>query len=526
MKSARIAICLSIALCCLWACAPRAKVGGAEPAAMAEAAEATALPMEITTPEPTAAPVLVNGQPVLPDCRELTLEGALSLPAALHMELEQLPQLRAVSLTRAVPQDQLFAWTEAWAELEATLPQISFTYGDVFDGASAQDVTAFAVTDLTEDWDEELGAILSTFENLAQLDLTAVSPARETVAATMQKAPEIRVLWTDETFGPSQSDETTVTLSGPVGAQEAKAYLACFPGLREADLRACAFTEAEGDALCAAFPQVAFRRMVTLNEEEYDSFVQELDLTGVVIQDPDAFGAALGRFPKVSKVDLSDCSLSNETLAQLRDRYPQAGIVWTVRFGHWSCRTDAVAFSTQQDGYNTHRQNARNVAVLQYCTELLALDLGHNVIEDVSWLEPLQKLQVLILADNGLKDISPLASLKRLKFVELFMNPIKDISALTGMEELLDVNLCVTYVKDLSPLLSCKKLERIWLGHQTCQYITKESLQAVQEAFPQAEYDLLSVSCTNRGWREHDRYFAYREMFKNNVPVAPFLPEE
>ena len=64
MKSARIAICLSIALCCLWACTPRAKVGGAEPAAMAEAAEATALPMETTTPVPTAAPVLVNGQPV------------------------------------------------------------------------------------------------------------------------------------------------------------------------------------------------------------------------------------------------------------------------------------------------------------------------------------------------------------------------------------------------------------------------------------------------------------------------------
>ena len=104
------------------------------------------------------------------------------------------------------------------------------------------------------------------------------------------------------------------------------------------------------------------------------------------------------------------------------------------------------------------------------------------------------------------------------------MTPIRDITPLGELPELLDVNLCITYVTDLTPLLNCKKLERIWIGHQTQDYCTKESLQAVLEAFPDAQYDLLSVSCTNRGWREHPRYDAFQEMFRTNAPVAPFVP--
>ena len=179
-----------------------------------------------------------------------------------------------------------------------------------------------------------------------------------------------------------------------------------------------------------------------------------------------------------------------------------------------------------QSGYTTFRLTSQMVSGLQYCTDLIALDLGHNGIDDLTWLEPLQNLQLLILADNRMKDITPLASLKKLKYVELFMNPIRDISPLGELKELLDVNLCITKAEDLSPLLRCTKLERIWIGHQTQAYCTKESLQAVLEAFPDAEYDLLSVSCTNRGWREHPRFFAYQEMFQTNAPVAPFLPED
>ena len=47
------------------------------------------------------------------------------------------------------------------------------------------------------------------------------------------------------------------------------------------------------------------------------------------------------------------------------------------------------------------------VSGLQYCTDLIALDLGHNGIDDLSWLEPLQNLQLLILSDNRMKDITP-----------------------------------------------------------------------------------------------------------------------
>ena len=107
-----------------------------------------------------------------------------------------------------------------------------------------------------------------------------------------------------------------------------------------------------------------------------------------------------------------------------------------------------------------------------------------------------------------------------------FYDENKEYMVDRSLPELLDVNLCITYVGDLSPLLSCRKLERIWIGQQTQDHCSKESLQALLEAFPDAEYDLLSVSCTNRGWREHPRFFAFQEMFKTNTAVAPFLPED
>ncbi|MBQ4224266.1 MAG: leucine-rich repeat domain-containing protein, partial [Prevotella sp.] len=44
----------------------------------------------------------------------------------------------------------------------------------------------------------------------------------------------------------------------------------------------------------------------------------------------------------------------------------------------------------------------------RYCTKLKGLDLGHNAITDISFIENMPHLRVLILADNDLTDISPL----------------------------------------------------------------------------------------------------------------------
>lgn len=525
MRKTILALALCLCLSCLAGCDQKtADAADAAPSAAPLTAAPTAAPAP--TPAPTPAPVSVNGQDVPADVEDLTLTEAVADPEAIRAGLASLPQLKTVTLDRIVPDGGIAAWASAWAALEAELPRIAFVFRDRYQGVAVDAVTAFAPTALPEAPTEELEAIFTLFPNLQILDLTALSPARSTVTCAASLAPAAAVRWSDEAFGPSDSTARALTLSGPVTEEAAAAYLACFPALQEADLLSSDLTEAEGDALSAAFPQVAFRRMVTLNGRSLDSFTEELDLSGARIGDYEAFGNGLSKFPRLRRLEMHHCTLTNEQLAALRDRYPDTKIVWTVKMSRWEVRTDAVAFSTMQSSDNTRRLYSSYAQLLQYCTDLVALDLGHNNLEDVSWLESLPKLQLLILADNKIKDITPLASLKHLKYVELFMNPIRDITPLASLPELLDVNLCITRAEDLSPLLNCKKLERIWIGKQTQRYCSKESLQALLEAFPDAEYDLTSVSSTNLGWRDHPRHDAYMQMFRTNTVVEPFVPED
>lgn len=529
MRPTRIALLLFLLLLGLWGCRGGSDSGNASaPIAVSASpvlAEATpaATPMAVPTPEPTPTPVQILGQSFAADTETLTVPGQVEDSEQLREALAQLPALTAVTAERLIPEADIAGWNRGWTALTEAYPAVSFTFHDLYGGAAAETVESLTPPAMPDG--AEMEAIRKIFVNLNTLDLRALDVSREQAAALAARAPDVNVLWTDTTFGPSESAWEEVILSAQADTEAVKTYLGCFPGLKEADLLGTGLTEAEGDALWTAFPNVALRRMVTLNGQTYDSFTERIDLSNAWISEYDAFAEAVGRFPKLRSLDLSDCSLKNEKLAELRDRYPEAGVVWVVRFGRWACRTDAVAFSTLQSSYTNSRLMSSYASVLRYCTDLIALDLGHNALDDISWLEALPNLQLLILADNRIKDITPLASLKKLKYVELFMNPLRDIAPLGSLPELLDVNLCITYVQDLSPLLSCSKLERIWIGHQTQDFCTKESLQALREAFPEAEYDLTSVSCTNLGWREHPRFYAYQEMFRTNTAVAPFLPE-
>ena len=536
MKRILTALLATALLCWLSACgaasaaqAPAAAgTPSAEPSPTAAPTEAptaapTATPTPVPTPEPTPEPVDLNGQLIPADSEALEPEAAIGDPGLLREALVLLPGLKTVTLDREVPEGDFASWAGAWASLEADYPGVAFSFRDLYRGAETKNVTSFAPQTVPDE--AELAAVLKTFENLKELDLTALSPAREQVAAL---AGSVNVIWQDADFGRSESGAAELTLPAGSALASAKAYLACFPRLEKADLLSSGLTEEDGNALGSAFPKVAFRRTVTLNKKTYDSYTEELDLTDARISDYDAFAAAVGRFPYLRSLDLSGCNLSNATLADLRARYPEAGVAWTVRVHGRRVRTDAVAYSSLQLKDNKSRFTSKDCVNFKYCDRLIALDLGHNAISDISWISTLEHLQVLILADNKVKDLTPLRNLKRLKYVELFMNPITDISPLGELTELLDVNLCFCIsgnITDLSPLLNCKKLERIWLtGNKN---IPEKGLQELRDAFPDAIVSYTNgTGSTGDGWREHPRYRAYIKMFRSNTAVEPFLPED
>lgn len=287
-------------------------------------------------------------------------------------------------------------------------------------------------------------------------------------------------------------------------------------------------------SLQSQFPEAKITCGVHLFDLDVDVETEELDLQGIEMTSPDDVMTAVGCLPNLKKVNMCKCGLTNEQMETLVNAYPEVKFVWEVKMGNHTLRTDIVGFSTKNPSkyYNessspeyiekvkkTKRLYTEDIQVLKYCTDLVALDLGHNYIDDISVLQYLPKLQILILADNKLTDISVFRELPELVYVEIFMNRVEDLSPLEGHDKLLDLNLCQNRVTDLSPLYELTQLERVWCSMNPT--LTGAEARALREKLPNAEVNSTTGDDTGDGWREHERYFWMKEYFADNSPYNP-----
>ena len=171
--------------------------------------------------------------------------------------------------------------------------------------------------------------------------------------------------------------------------------------------------------------------------------------------------------------------------------------------GKLQIRPGMTAFSTLK-GRQEPRFTAEDVAgpLMENCPDLLALDLGHNDVSDLTFLKAWPKLRRLIVVDSKtpVTDISPLAELEDLEYVELFMQNITDISPLAGKTHLIDLNLAHNDIEDLTPLHSCTGLKRLWISYN--RRLSDAQIKAFQEAVPDCRVVVGEWSSTGMGWRE------------------------
>ncbi len=244
---------------------------------------------------------------------------------------------------------------------------------------------------------------------------------------------------------------------------------------------------------------------------EADTADTELDLTGKELPMSEVLTKQMACFPRLSRLVLYEAkNLDNNKAEKICENLPDVEVVWTVYFGKWELRTDALAFSTLNSN-DSFRYDSKEYSVLRYCTKLRALDLGHNVITDISFLESMPDLKILILADNRIKDISPLAKCENLEYIELFMNDIVDLTPLSGLKKLKDLNLCHNKAVDASPLKSLTQLERLWLSYN--REMPESETAAVQEALPNCLCNFTIYYSTHGNWRGHDRYAVVKYIF-------------
>ena len=363
---------------------------------------------------------------------------------------------------------------------------------------------------------DELCELTELLPRLKRLDLRASSLSAEQIDALADAHPELAIRYTLRFWGMElSSDSRSLVLDdgaeGPTG--ELADALARLTELQRADLRGAAISVAELEELLPLCPEDT-RYAVPLCGLRFDSDSEEIDLSGRSVGDLAALERAIALLPRLEKVVMSDCGVPDAQMDALDRKYADVRFVWTVHFSVYSLRTDATVFcASDLPGYVAPAATGEELAPLRYCTDLVALDLGHMFFSDLSFLEGLTKLRYLILVEERFSDISVLGTMEELEYLELFNNTIDDISPLLNCRKLRHLNLGYTRGYDPSPLWEMTWLERLWYPGNRMSVEERGSLKA---ALPDTRCYLPGYDedgSTGGGWRTDAAYFEMRNVF-------------
>lgn len=273
---------------------------------------------------------------------------------------------------------------------------------------------------------------------------------------------------------------------------------------------------------CALLAAGAAAETLAFGGVTVDSGAEYVDMGGTVIADWEGFYAFLAGLPRLRAVDLFATEIRPGRIEELHERFPQVTFGMTMRIQEHVLRTDATAFSTLHTA-SSPAHWSEELAVVRYCTNLYALDLGHNRLTDLSFLYELPELRVLIIAMSGVTDLTPVGSLKHLEYLEAFDNRIPDISCLAGLPYLMDLNLAVNRIGDLTPVTELPRLQRLWMrAYQTtlpAEQLAREA-EGLRQALPGCTVDEVSFGIGG-AWREGPHYEVIRRMFRSGV-YEPF----
>lgn len=351
---------------------------------------------------------------------------------------------------------------------------------------------------------EELAKNLPHLPAVETILLKTALPDPALVSRLQREFPQIGLFYAlEDRDVPLDAKTTMLSLNQcPLTLELAQKLIQCCPELQEAELLECGLEEEELRQLCDDNPQVFFLWEGSFGPVQLRTDAVEADLSGIPVTDLEALEQALPYYPKLQKVDLSDCGLENEELDALNKRHEDVRFVWTVSVGKVRVRTDSLFFAPVKTGQTVYEGQLDN---LRYCPDVIAVDVGHMPLKTCDWVRFFPKLQYLIIADTGISDITPLADCENLIFLEMFITLCRDYSPLQQCKKLEDLNLCYTY-GPADPVREMTWLKRLWWDG--IRYNDKD----IADSLPNTEVNLDSGSSTGGGWREGDHYREQRDI--------------
>lgn len=373
---------------------------------------------------------------------------------------------------------------------------------------------------------------LTWLHKLTSVRLRMPELTQEQITVLRETYPEIEITCTVSLLGEEyEVDTAELNLSSVTTAQipEIVEKLPLLPNVASIELMdangTSSLTKEDVKVLMEAVPHVVFNYTFDFYGYTLSTADEEVHIKNTRIGEDGVaeVRTALDIMTNCKRFVLENCSISNETMAQLRNDYrDRTKVVWRVEFGKGSTLTDVHAIRATHGLKDSTNKN------LIYCEDVRFMDLGHNgdegsaYLRDVSFVTGMPNLEAIILSGSYITDLTPFASCKNLKFLEIaFCGMVTDLSPLAECTSLEMLNIGSIKLKDLSALdkLPLTHLMARWYPSGNCPIPAEERERFISQ-HPDCWASFTGSQPYGDGWRYDENgdelpyYAMLRDIFK------------
>mgnify|MGYP004731633251 CR=1 FL=1 len=388
--------------------------------------------------------------------------------------------------------------------------------GEGFDGES----TAVTVRDAAA---AEIRSALGRLPSLDSLTLTECTLTSEEQLALTEEFPAVRFVW-DVTLAGRRFAGTAAALdfSGAAlsadGLASVAAALPLFPALESVDFSRCGLSEELLRSFADAHPALLTVWETELFGVTFSTGDEEIEFSDIplTVEDAAQIEALLPYMPKLKKVVMLRCGISNEDMEEINLRHENVQFVWMVQVYSYGVRTDQTFFTIYNCEYD-YGVNDRLADELRYCHDMEAMDLGHmHLFGDTYFFTQMPHLKYLIISQTAHSSIPELSSLKELIYLEAGKCSMTDLTPLLGCPKLEHLNIVykrthddAVAASDIEVLTQMKQLKRLYIGGNM---YSDEQVERLYAELPDTEIVVNNGPETCAlGWRDPEIYFEMRD---------------
>lgn len=399
---------------------------------------------------------------------------------------------------------------EDYESLRRQLPDCEIRYDLPFQGGYYPDDTKeLTITSLTA---EEV----TLLDYLPQLTRVNARECRDydQLMALQQRRPDCEVLYTVSLLGETydqDAQEMDFAEKQPQ-FQELMQALSWLPDMKRIHIDQPEMKATDLITLRETYPNVTITWEKDAFGNTYSDDVTEIELSKMYFASLDEVEEQASYFPSLEKLALLDCGYASnnlfddETLAAFREKMrPNYKVVWSMNIYGMIIRTDDLYFMPNKYGVQVSNYQVQR---LRYCEDMLCVDLGHQMIVDLSFLEGMPHLKYFICIDSNLLYIEPISNCKELIYCELFWTPISDFTPLLECTALEDLNVSRTN-GDPMVFVDMPWLKNLWIRGSAVKPSEREILEA---ALPNTNIKYCDYEMTANGWRDLQNYFDMRDL--------------